>query len=199
MKKQLDTAELITELQGIVSEQLLRTSELEQLDMKLLAQRPKPDAWSVLEILEHLNISSGHYLHRLDRAYSDNSRRMVYRSEFIPGRWGEKLSNDMRPKADGSVNKPMRTLWFFEPKAARTKGIKSLIEFRALLEDQRDLLELACTKGLEGPLVTSTLGPIFRFKVGDAFRFSIAHQQRHFAQIERALRMITEREKAVQQ
>ena len=33
--------------------------------------------------------------------------------------------------------------------------------------------------------VTSSLGPIIRFKVGDAFRFPVAHQQRHFLQIER--------------
>jgi hypothetical protein len=40
---------------------------------------------------------------------------------------------------------------------------------------------------LEGEKVTSTLGPILRFKVGDAFRFPIAHQQRHMLQIERVL------------
>ncbi len=36
--------------------------------------------------------------------------------------------------------------------------------------------------------VTSSLGPIIRFKAGDAFRFPVAHQQRHFLQIERLVK-----------
>jgi hypothetical protein len=40
---------------------------------------------------------------------------------------------------------------------------------------------------LDGAKVTSTLGPILRFKVGDAFRFPLAHQERHMLQIERTL------------
>lgn len=33
--------------------------------------------------------------------------------------------------------------------------------------------------------VVSSLGPMIRFKADDAFRFSVAHQERHFLQIER--------------
>ena len=51
-------------------------------------------------------------------------------------------------------------------------------------------LERARTRGLEGEKVTSTLGPILRFKVGDAFRFPIAHHQRHMLQIERVLEVV---------
>ncbi|MEO8734696.1 MAG: hypothetical protein ABI373_10230, partial [Flavobacteriales bacterium] len=52
------------------------------------------------------------------------------------------------------------------------------------------LLEKALSQGLEGPRITSTLGPVLRFKIGDAFRFTIAHQERHFLQIERALKAV---------
>lgn len=49
------------------------------------------------------------------------------------------------------------------------------------------LLERAKGKDLNKMMVASSLGPIIRFKAGDAFRFHIAHQQRHFLQLERAL------------
>ncbi|MEO5584289.1 MAG: hypothetical protein ABIQ75_02450, partial [Flavobacteriales bacterium] len=42
----------------------------------------------------------------------------------------------------------------------------------------------------ESPRITSTLGPVLRFKIGDAFRFMIAHQERHFLQIERSLQAV---------
>ena len=49
------------------------------------------------------------------------------------------------------------------------------------------LLEAARTTDLNAMKVASSLGPIIRFKAGDAFRFPVAHQQRHFLQLERAL------------
>lgn len=151
-----------------------------------LEQRPGPKEWSAMEVMEHLNILSGHYMRRLCRAYS--GAKVTSRNTFVPGYWGEKLTTAMRPLEDGTIPGPMRTLWFFEPKAAQDKGKQSLRDFHALLAEQILLLEMAFTHGLEGPRITSTLGPVLRFKIGDAFRFMIAHQERHFLQIDRALR-----------
>ncbi len=49
------------------------------------------------------------------------------------------------------------------------------------------LLEIAKRTDLNVMRITSSLGPIIRFKAGDAFRFPIAHQVRHFLQLERTL------------
>jgi hypothetical protein len=81
----------------------------------------------------------------------------------------------------------MKTMAMFEPRNVSTTGMKALNEFEAICHSFIGLLERARTRGLEGEKVTSTLGPILRFKVGDAFRFPIAHQQRHMLQIERVL------------
>ena len=120
----------------------------------------------------------------------------MLKEEFVPGRWGDKFTLDMLPGSNGRAANPMRALWLFRPKAAKTKGIESLHEFRDLLKAQLDLLDLARTRGLEGRKVTSTLGPLFRFKAGDAFRFMIAHQQRHFLQLERAMGVVEGRASA---
>jgi hypothetical protein len=185
MNKPMDSQLLIQDLQAIIQEQLRRMDELVALPIRRLEQRPRPKAWSALEVVEHLNILSGHYVRRLRKAYAGNG---IFRKDgFLPGRWGEKLTTAMRPLPDGRIPGPMRTLWFFEPKAAHAKGRQSLRDFRALLDEQVMLLDKASTMGIEGPRITSTLGPILRFKIGDAFRFMIAHQQRHFLQIDRAL------------
>lgn len=183
----LDPSSLIDELQHVLRAQLQRAEQLEQLPLEVLLERPAPKAWSVLEIIEHLNISSGHYHERLQRIYAKASGSTHPNSTFVPGRWGQKFTLGMRPLADGTLPEPMRTLWFFEPKAAAAKGGQCIITFRAMLEKMIVLLDQARVQGLDGARITSTLGPVFRFKPGDAFRFAIAHQQRHFVQIERTL------------
>jgi hypothetical protein len=188
MERPMDTHLLIKDLQSIVRDQSRRMDQWMELPIGRLEQRPGPQAWSALEIAEHLNILSGHYVRRLRKAYAGDG--VFFKDEFLPGRWGEKLTTSMRPLPDGTVPGPMRTLWLFEPKAARAKGIESLQDFRALLEEEATLLDEALSRGVEGPRITSTLGPILRFKIGDAFRFTIAHQQRHFLQIERALQAV---------
>ena len=188
MNKSMDTRTLIEGLQATVREQQRRIEELGALPLGALEQRPGTKAWSALEITEHLNILSGHYVRRLRRAYSGN--RVTSSGTFIPGYWGEKLTTAMRPLKDGTIPGPMRTLWFFEPKAAQAKGKQSLRDLQVLLAEQDQLLDKAVVRGMEGPLITSTLGPILRFRMGDAFRFMIAHQERHFLQIERALQAV---------
>jgi hypothetical protein len=96
----------------------------------------------------------------------------------------------MDPKADGSISWRMKTMAMFEPRNVSTTGMKALNEFEAMCHSFIGLLERARTRGLEGEKVTSTLGPILRFKVGDAFRFPIAHHQRHMLQIERVLEVV---------
>jgi hypothetical protein len=84
----------------------------------------------------------------------------------------------------------MKTLGMFEPRSARLVGQASLDRFLELLDRFEKVLLQARTRGWEGPRVTSTLGPVLRFKVCDALRFPIAHQERHMLQIERTLQEV---------
>ncbi|MBK9176591.1 MAG: hypothetical protein IPM46_09685 [Flavobacteriales bacterium] len=49
------------------------------------------------------------------------------------------------------------------------------------------LLNRAPATDLNRMRIVSTLGPLVQLRAGDAFRFPIAHQKRHFTQIERLL------------
>ncbi len=40
---------------------------------------------------------------------------------------------------------------------------------------------------LERLRITSTLGPIIRFKLGDTYRFMVAHDQRHILQMKKVM------------
>ncbi len=185
--EKLHTKSLINELQDLLRQQITAIQELRTRSEQELVLRPSVDRWSVIEIAEHLILSSGHYFKLLRKVYADPKSRLQYIEHFLPGRFGEIGVKAMRPTEQGAINWKMRTLSMFEPRTASTKGIRALDELRSMLEGFVQLLETARTRGLEGEKITSTLGPILRFKAGDAIRFPIAHQQRHFHQIQRTL------------
>ncbi|MBL7965314.1 MAG: DinB family protein [Flavobacteriales bacterium] len=180
------TRTLIAELQATLAAQRARLVEWQELPIDVLTRRPAPGRWSALEVVAHMQLSSGHYHDRLHRIYTGPDARLQFRDTYRPGRLGEFSVKAMQPK-DGRIGWRMRTLPLFDPSRTGDVGHGTIPRFICLLDGYNGMLERARTIGLEGPKVTSTLGPVIRFKVGDAFRFPIAHQERHFLQIERTL------------
>ncbi len=183
----LDTRTLIRDLQLTLRKQLQRCEELHQLPLEVLQCRPAPKRWSVLEVVEHMNLSSGHYHDRLQSIYADENNGLRFRTSFTPGYWGQRMVDTMQPKEDGTIPWKIPTISKFEPHVEDHGARQPIENFAALLHGFMGLLERARTRGLEGEKVVSTLGPVLRFKAGDAFRFSIAHQERHMLQMDRTL------------
>lgn len=184
------TVELIGELRSSVEGQLAQIGRIRSLPLDRLQQRPAPGRWSVLEVVEHMNLSSGHYIRRLHKLYSDPGIALRMHDDFVPGRWGDLATNAMRPDPSGAISWKMKTLFFFEPRTAKTKGLRALDDFETMLRATLVLLDIASQRGLDGPKVTSTLGPVLRFKPGDAFRFPIGHQERHMLQVRSVLQAL---------
>lgn len=186
----LNTLALIDLLQTRLRDQRAQLEALRTLPLATLTRRPDPKRWSVLEVVEHMNLSSGVYHRRLDACYAEANNGLRFAPTFTPGRWGQLATTAMQPGADGRIGWRMRTLFAFEPRTAHTQGLTAIDRCTAMLQGFEGLLERARTRGIEGERITSTLGPILRFKVGDAFRFPIAHQDRHFLQIRRTLEAV---------
>lgn len=183
----MDTRSLIESLRTSLDVQLVKARALRELPPALLMTRPAPKRWSVVEVCEHMNLSSSHYLRHLRTAYADPTLRFTVEQAHTPGIWGGLLTRTMRPGTDGRIPLPMATLRMFEPREAPVKRMAAIDELIGMLEGFRALLGDAAQRGMAGPRITSTLGPVFRFKVADAFAFAVAHQDRHFLQIERTL------------
>ncbi|MBL7952998.1 MAG: DinB family protein [Flavobacteriales bacterium] len=184
------TDRLIEDLIGTLRSQRNAAEELRQLPLDLLHERPAPERWSVAEVLEHMNLSSGHYLRRVQRIYAGRKEGIRKSENYVPGSFGERSVRAMRPDAQGRITWRMRTLWLFEPRTDRVVGHASLDRFVNVIDGFIDVLQIARDHGWEGPRVTSTLGPLLRFKLGDAIRFPVAHQERHMLQIQRTLEQL---------
>lgn len=157
-----------------------------ELNKEDLATRPGPEQWSVLECIEHLNIADEHYISEFEAKLekATPSEKEV----FKPGWIGNYFVKSMKPREDGTIPSPMKTLRKFVPEV--NVQFDTLSKF---IEDQDTLLQLleqSKTLDLNKIKITSAIGAIVTFKLGDAFRFLIAHNQRHILQAQRALEKV---------
>lgn len=163
-----------------VKAEALRFSELTKED---LHHKPNENQWSVLECIEHLNIADAHYIKQFDKKFPVGLKSD--HTEFKPGWLGNYFVKSIKPREDGSIPSPMKTLKKFIPEI--NVQYDTLSKF---IEDQDYLIEaLEKSKSLDlnKIKITSAIGPIVTFKLGDAFRFLIGHNQRHIIQAKRVL------------
>jgi len=183
----MDAQSLCEGLIADLETQIASARAIAQLPAERLLHRPDPEKWNALDVFEHLNLSSGIYLRGLERAFAEQAPALPASPTFTPGLIGDFSTRAMLPKADGRIAWRMRTLGLFDPARQHGSDSESINRFIALCEGFIKLLQLAPGSDLNRMRVTSSLGPVIRFRAGDAFRFPIAHQQRHFMQIERLL------------
>ncbi|MEP4095590.1 DinB family protein [Reichenbachiella sp.] len=158
----------------------------ESLSKEELNYKPTQEQWSVLECIEHLNIADAHYIGQFDKKLedaitSDNPK-------FKPGWIGNYFVKMIKPREDGTIPSPMKTMRKFIPEV--NVQYDTLGKF---IEDQEkliDALEKSKALDLNKIKITSAIGPIVTFKLGDAFRFLIGHNQRHIIQAQRVLQQL---------
>lgn len=183
----MDTISLIDDLSATLRTQMERARLVRAMPAEILLHRPAPEKWNALEIFEHMCLSSGIYMRGLERVFDERASALTFNAEFKPGLLGDFFTKGMLPKVDGTIRNRMKTMRMFDPPRNNGASQESIDRFIDLCERFLKLLERARMTDLDRMKVSSSLGPIIRFKAGDAFRFPVAHQQRHFLQLERTL------------
>lgn len=180
--KLFDSLSLIEQLEADTRELIARATFLKNEDPAILLEQPAPGKWSVIQVLEHLNSYSDYYLPALQTALQ---QPRPAEPTFKSGWLGNYFTNMMLPK-QGEVKNKMKA-----PKNHRPSfhaDAKPVID--KFLNQQYNLLELlerAKGKNIGKIRVPISLAQWIKLKAGDTFRFFIAHEQRHFVQIENAL------------
>lgn len=150
-----------------------------------LQQKPMPNSWSVLECLEHLNLTYRHYIPEIQNKLKQaTAQQKVAISFYKPSILGNYMTNSMMPKGNQVVNK-MKTFAAIQPSLDETSEI-IIKEFLEHQQSMLDLLDTASGYNLQRIKVQS-LVKILRFRLGDAFRFLTAHNLRHILQAKKAL------------
>lgn len=175
--------ELQEQLQADTLQLILGANYLKSTDPGLLLQTPAQDKWSVMQVLEHLNSYGHYYLLAIERSLTKNKPAIEF---FKPGWLGNYFTKLMRPQENGIIAHKMQS-----PKDHRPSSHPDAFPvLNTFLEQQHyllDLLELAKSKNISAIRTPISISRIIKLKVGDTFRFLIAHEQRHFVQIENVL------------
>ena len=148
-------------------------------DLHTLNWKEKPDSWSILECLEHLNLYGGFYLPEIGNAISGTSLKND--AELKSGLLWNYFAKSMLPKE--KLNK-MKT--FKDKNPLNAPLDKSVID--KFLEQQiklTDLLHQSKNVSLNKVKIQTSISSLIRLKLGDTFQFFINHIIRHLKQIER--------------
>ena len=148
------------------------------LDDAQFMWRSAPDAWSVAECIEHLNVTARLYLPMLDEGVADAIRRGLYaEGPYRYNLLGRLLVRAVEPPPRFRQKTPRA----FRPDANRTRhGI--MAAFRAYQVQYIDRLRQANGLDLARARVSSPAARWLRIPLGSAFALMTAHERRHLWQ-----------------
>ncbi len=181
--KKYRSIELLDQLQADTRQLILEVKYLQTTDPELLIREPATGKWSVIQVLEHLNSYGNYYLVAIERSLKQDRPAIDL---FKPGWLGNYFTKLMKPGENGTIAHKMQS-----PKGHRPQRHPDAFPvLNTFLEQQHyllELLELAKAKNIGGIRMPISISRFIKLKVGDVFRFLIAHEQRHFVQIENTL------------
>lgn len=179
--------ELIGSLRQDVQQTLLQLETIQQIPADILLRQPEPGKWSIAQVLEHLNGYNRFYLAAIEKGLN-NSTQQAART-YKAGWFGDYFTRLMEPKPDGSLSKKMSAPkgYNFGPELDAEQVLK---EFREGQHKLLSLLDKARTADLGHIKVPISISKLIKLKMGDVFRFVIAHQLRHFLQINRVKQQV---------
>ncbi len=184
--KTIKSADLLDQLSADTRTILATVIRLRAEDPATLLASPAPGAWSVAQILEHLNSYGRYYLPALERALQQKSASTEW---YTPGWLGNYFTNLISPTTEGQVKSKMKSPKEHAP--APHIDINPVVEtFIAQQHILLGLLEKAKSKNIGTIRVPISISKMIRLKAGDTFRFLVGHEQRHFLQIERTLQTL---------
>lgn len=162
----------------------------EGLDSETLTRPPRPDAWSVVQVVDHLNIVYAIYRPRIQDLLDALPRTHEPVDGIYPG-WLARFSiRSQQPTEHDERRWKMKTLSRFEPAAAAESTIDqgpAFAELFAGLEHLAGAIKAARYREVKRQKLVSGLGPLVRFYLPETFEYLLAHLERHAVQVRETL------------
>ncbi len=174
-------------LHSLKEDSVLLLEQVEQIGshtpIELLEANDGPGRWNTLQVLEHLNSYYCYYIPKmLELVEKSATEPSVF---FKPGILGGYFTRSMMPK-DGVVKNKMKAMKGHSPNT-QLNSENVISEF---LQWQRKLILLigkAENIDLNAIRVPISIAPYLKLKMGDMLMFIVAHNKRHWVQIENLL------------
>ena len=162
--------------------------ELKSLETVELLTPLNSKSWSVIEVIEHLNIAYQLYVDKINKALVKLPEKKNERTAFKVRWWPKLVVNSTQPKG-GTRKMKIKTLKKFEPilplKNLNREGIEEIfIRFQKLHSHLKNAILQSRSKDNSKLKIDSAIGPIVSFHLPECFEFLLAHMERHLLQIQ---------------
>lgn len=167
---------------------------LKDYDLALLSKRPNTKSWSVLEVIEHMNIAHEAYREKIDTALkklenSSHSQELI-KASAIPSFLIKRF-----PPKKGKIKFKMKTFKRFQPvfdseKITSAEAEEIFAKFQKSIEHIANTLALYPSKKVTDIKFPSAIGVTVKFNVAEACEFVICHNERHVQQIVNTLKKL---------
>ncbi len=156
--------------------------------MEIFLTSPETQTWSAAQVLAHLNSYNRYYLEALETSLN-NALNKEQKGYYTPGIIGSYFTRLMLPAAENQKSRKMKSPKDHLPsnKPDAEAVINEFIEGEKALLRQ---LEKSKKVNIMKTRVPISLNRFIKLQLGDTFHFLIAHQQRHFVQIQSILKRL---------
>lgn len=156
---------------------------ISETELRVLKQKPSDDAWSMIEILNHLVQAGNEYLPQINKAFEKDDEKLAKGSEpFSPGLFFRWFIGQVSPEN----RRKLPTVPSFEPDALSDLNVeKTLLDFLKIQDSFIHNLKRAKLEGLDLDRI-KTRNPILKIipmSLTACFGVADAHQRRHFDQM----------------
>ncbi len=188
---ELTPKELLQELLEVTRENLNTIEHLKNNSLETLNWKQKPDSWSILECIEHLNRYGDFYIpeiaHQVKNSNHKNSD--VFKSNWL-GKYFSKLVSYKE-----KINK-MKSFKSMNPINSKL-GIETLEKFIHQQHQIIQLLHISQNVNLDKTKTAISISKLIKLRLGDTFRVLIYHNQRHVKQAEKVMQNVNKYQHSV--
>lgn len=153
---------------------------------EVLNQRPSPKSWSPLEVIQHMILGQAAYSQKIETALSWEGNERVgdnFKTTAVPSFLIKRF-----PPQDNEVRFKMKTMKRFQPVfEVEADPVKVFSEFEVSLEQLKGWVENYRTQPISLKKFNSAVGAWVRFNVPEACEFILCHNERHMAQVGKAI------------
>ena len=169
-----------------------RVQEIQDFGANMLLSKPNPKRWNALEVVEHMYLGFVPYEDKLKNGLQKCRDKSDSNGPFVARWWTNMLLKNFPPQKDGTIKLKMKTMQKFEPDTApqiTTSDDPKIVfdRFYYSLDTLKDVADKARFKEVKDVIFNSSVGAWVRFYIPECVEFILRHNERHMAQLERAL------------
>ncbi|MBX2822222.1 MAG: DinB family protein [Rhodothermaceae bacterium] len=155
------------------SEALFSSLTPEQITWK-----PNKKSWSVLECYDHLLVTNGQYIPRIEGALK-KAEQSVEKSvrPFKPSYFGRLFIKSLKPQSRLKI----KTFRIFKPKNG-PQNLNIPAQFLAQQDELIELIKRADQCDVNSVKFSSPVSRLIRFSLGEGLSVIVVHEQRHLLQ-----------------